>query len=134
MGVKRQLCFPTGVGMWGAFMVMNHKDLTMARLIKENRIQYGKELCKAYNEWAISVAPQSDRVRFVLPAFGDTPAELMADAKYLINSYQLRRRADLRQVAGPFRPRSFLEKMMTDNNIAVRPHVGPDQPYESSDG
>jgi predicted TIM-barrel fold metal-dependent hydrolase len=137
MGVKRQLCFPTGVGMWGAFLVMNHKDMTMARLIKENRINYGKELCKAYNEWAIRVMPQSDRVRFVLPAFGDSPDELIADAKYLIG----------RGIRAIWLPSSILPggkspahsdldpfwEMMSSNQIAVRLHTGPDQPYESAE-
>ena len=137
MGVKRQLCFPTGVGMWGAFLVMNHKDMAMARMIKENRIEYGKALCKSYNEWAISVAPQSDRVRFVLPAFGGTVDEIMADAQYLID----------KGIKAIWLPSPILPggkspahddldcfwKLMTDNNIAVCLHVGPDQPYESAE-
>jgi hypothetical protein len=137
MGVKRQLCFPTGVGMWGAYMVMNHADMTMIPSITKDRVPYGKAVCRAYNAWAIRVSGQSTRVRFVLPVFGDSIDELMTEARYVID-HGIRAiwlpsnllpggKSPAHEDLDPF------WRMMTDNAVAVCLHVGPDQPYVSDE-
>jgi predicted TIM-barrel fold metal-dependent hydrolase len=135
MGIKRQLCFPTGVGMWGAFLVMNADDSTMLPTIRKDRVAYGLELVEAYNQWALGVVRQSDRVRFVLPALGTTPEELFSAAQRLIDG----------GIRALWLPSSILPggrspahddldpfwTLMEDRGIAVCLHVGPDQPYRS---
>jgi len=137
MGVKRQLCFPTGVGMWGAFLVMNELDMTMLPTIKKNRMSYGKDLIKAYNNWAMKSAGQSDRVRFVLPALGDTVAELTASARELIDNGIRAVWLPSCLLPGGKSPAHYdldqFWKMMSDNDIAVCLHVGPDQAYRSTE-
>ena len=137
MGIKRQLCFPTGVGMWGAFLVMNENDRSMLPTIKEDRARYGKELMAAYNQWAIKAAGQSSRVRFVLPVVGDTIDELMTSAGELMAN-------GIRSIwlpscilPGGKSPAHFdldpFWEMMSEQKITVCLHVGPDQPYRSDE-
>jgi predicted TIM-barrel fold metal-dependent hydrolase len=136
MGIKRQLCFPTGVGMWGAFLVMNEGDATMLSTITEHRGRYGKELMTAYNQWAMRVAGESSRVRFVLPAVGDTVRELLDAVRELIDH----------GIRGVWLPSCILPggkspahddldpvwQLLAEHDVAVCLHVGPDQPYRSN--
>ncbi|RYD90330.1 MAG: hypothetical protein EOP50_16130, partial [Sphingobacteriales bacterium] len=76
-------------------------------------------------------------VRFVLPAFGDSVEELMAEARYLIE----------RGIRGIWLPSNLLPggvspahydldpfwALMSDHEVSVCLHVGPDQPYRSAE-
>jgi predicted TIM-barrel fold metal-dependent hydrolase len=137
MGIKRQLCFPTGVGMWGAFLVMNADDATMLPSIRSGRVEYGRKLVDAYNDWALGVVGQSARVRFVLPALGESVAELLAVAERLIKGGVRALWLPSCLLPGGKSPAhealdSFWA-LMEERNITLCLHVGPDQPYRSSE-
>jgi predicted TIM-barrel fold metal-dependent hydrolase len=134
MGVKRQLCFPTGVGMWGTFLVMFPEDAQAMPSIQGDRVAYGKQLTKAYVDWALRTRV-SDRVRIVLPLFADTVEELMRSARHLIH-HGIRAvwlpSALLPGGKSPAHPElDPFWTLMEQNNIAVCLHTGPDQAYKS---
>ena len=135
MGVSRQLMFATGVGMWGVFLVTNESDPNYSRSITGDRRQYGLQLIRAYNEWAMRTAGVSSRVRAVLPLIADDVAALIAGAREMIDH----------GIRGIWLPSSELPagrspahsdldpfwQLMTDNDITVCLHVGADQPLRS---
>ncbi len=83
MGVKRQLMFPTGVGLYGTLLAYLGNSDDYALEINENRLQYGMQLIDAHNDWAVKVT--TDRVRSVAVLLDDTPEGLYAKAKDLID-------------------------------------------------
>jgi hypothetical protein len=87
MGIKRQLMFPTGVGMYGTMLAGSLEyDYGLSPSISENRKEYGRDLIKAYNRWGMRVAGISARVRPALPVVADTVADLMQTVRELANN------------------------------------------------
>ena len=136
MGVKRQLMFPTGVGMYGTFLLTLPSD-RFAPTIHEGRKEYGRVLVDAYNDWAMKIPATTDRVRPVLPLLGDSVESLLTQLKTMI-------KAGIRAVqfpatippAGLSPAHSALDpvwKLMSDNNVVGTFHVGINgQVYEHS--
>jgi predicted TIM-barrel fold metal-dependent hydrolase len=134
MGVKRQLMFPTGVGMYGMGLANSANDYGYATDLTDDRKGYGLALCKAYNEWTLKVT--TDRVRGVALLFEDTVEELLAMAQDLVS----------RGVRAVWMPSAMLPggrspahsaldplwKLMTDNNVAVCLHTGVEDNVYSS--
>jgi hypothetical protein len=87
MGIKRQLMFPTGVGMYGTMLAGSLEyDYGLSPSITDNRREYGRELINAYNRWGMRIAGISARVRPALPVVADTVAELMQTVRELIDN------------------------------------------------
>jgi len=86
MGIRRQLMFPSGVGMHSFFMLSRDKNYKFLESIGGDRHALAKQWITLYNEWGIGAAKTSDRLRPALPVFGDTVEELIANARYLIKS------------------------------------------------
>jgi hypothetical protein len=84
MGIKQQLMFPTGVGIWAAMMLLN--DGFFPGATPRNRRETLLDWLRLYNEWGIGASKISDRIRPVLPLFGGTPAELLENARYLVGN------------------------------------------------
>lgn len=137
MGVRRQLMFATGVGMWGVFFVTNEKDMKYSPGIAEGRREYGKALVKAYNDWAVRAMSASDRVRPALPLIADSVDELMAGARALLDA----------GVRGLWLPSAELPggrspahpdldpfwALAAARGASVCLHVGADQPLQSAE-
>jgi len=83
MGVSQQLMFPTAV-LWPVMMLVD--DAMFPHVAQHNRRQTIKSWIHRYNEWGIEAARSSPRIRPVLPLIGDTPEELIANARHLIDN------------------------------------------------
>lgn len=124
MGVKRQLMFPTGVGMYGAVLAHLPDDHKYAAEIP-NRRAYGHELIEAHNDWVIKVT--NDRVRAVAILFEDTVDELMATAQRMVGNgvravWMLA--GELPAGKSPAHPDlDPLWSYLAENNIAVTMHA-----------
>ena len=89
MGAHRQLMFPTGVGFYGMFMLaLGEYGVEYGYLpgIKGDREAIAKRWISLYNEWAIGAAKISERIRPVLPVYGDSVDELVTCARHLIDN------------------------------------------------
>jgi hypothetical protein len=86
MGVRRQLMYPTSVGIWGVILLGSVDDPNVFKNIKGDRAAKAKSYIKAYQEWAMVEAGHSDRIRPVPPVVADSVDELMATTKRLIDS------------------------------------------------
>jgi predicted TIM-barrel fold metal-dependent hydrolase len=137
MGVRRQLMFATGVGMWGVFFVTNEKDTKYSPGIREGRREYGKALVKAYNDWAMRAMSASARVRPVLPLIADSVDELMAGARVLLDAGVRGLWLPSAELPGGRSPAHpdldpFWE-MAAARDACVCLHVGADQPLQSAE-
>lgn len=87
MGIRRQLLFPTSVGIWSMLLLMYDKfNAELLGEIKEDRSGKAKRWINIYNQWMIDIARTSDRLRPVAPVVGDTVEELIANARPLIEN------------------------------------------------
>lgn len=85
LGVRRQLMFPTGVGMYGLFMTLLDESYGFAPGLKRSdRKEYGRELIRAYNDWAVNARSVSPRISPVVPLLADDVDALIAEARDLI--------------------------------------------------
>jgi predicted TIM-barrel fold metal-dependent hydrolase len=80
MGVSRQLMFSSYVGIFGLILQLLPDSVFLSD-IKDGRRAYGKRMMEVYNEWAAGVGRATDRIRPVVPVYGETPAEVIANAK-----------------------------------------------------
>jgi predicted TIM-barrel fold metal-dependent hydrolase len=85
MKIDRQLMFPTSIGLWGTSLFACPEDSPLYKRFGDQSHSYAKKLFAANNEWAIGAAKVSPRIRPVTPLYGDTPEELTAVAKRLID-------------------------------------------------
>jgi len=83
MGVKQQLMFPTAI-LWPVMMMLD--DTMFAQVAPDNRRATIKARIHRYNEWGIEAARISPRIRPVLPLIGDTPEEIIENARHLIDN------------------------------------------------
>ncbi|MDG2003905.1 MAG: amidohydrolase family protein [Novosphingobium sp.] len=87
MGVSRQLMFPTGLGGWAMTLLMHHEfDPGMLSAIKGDRRAKATRWLGIYNDWLLSQAKLSDRIRPVPTLIGDSVEELMAEARRMIDA------------------------------------------------
>ncbi len=87
MGVGKQLMFPTGLGGWAMTLLMHHEyDPGMLSGIKGDRRAKAAGWLRTYNDWLLSKAKVSDRIRPVPTLLGDTVADLMAEARRMIDA------------------------------------------------
>jgi len=83
MGVSQQLMFPSAI-IYAVMMMVD--DTIFPDLAKNNRRQACKAWVHSYNEWGIEAARVSPRIRPVLPVVGDTPEEVISQARHLIDN------------------------------------------------
>ncbi len=83
-GVDRQLVFPGGVAIMGSFLYNFPVEYGFMRDFDGDRKMYGRQLIDANNEWAVRTAAISSRLRPIAALMGDTPDELLRNARKLI--------------------------------------------------
>jgi predicted TIM-barrel fold metal-dependent hydrolase len=85
-GIHRQLVFPGSVGIYGVCLYFRADTFPdLFKTITVDRKGYARKLINAYNEFCVRIAKQSDRLRPVAIAFEDTPEEMYATTKRLID-------------------------------------------------
>jgi predicted TIM-barrel fold metal-dependent hydrolase len=84
-GVRRQLMFPGGMGLWSAALLTQADNLELLSSITGDRRGYARKLMRAYNDWCIRESFNSDRMRPVALLVANDPAELLAEAQYLVS-------------------------------------------------
>ncbi|ALC13211.1 amidohydrolase family protein [Sphingopyxis sp. 113P3] len=85
MGIKRQLMFPSGVGLGGSILFGSAKGTARYEIFGDETYSMALKLIRAHNEWSARVASISDRFRPVSVIYGDTPEELIAVTKDLLD-------------------------------------------------
>ncbi|WP_292931082.1 amidohydrolase family protein [Novosphingobium sp. PASSN1] len=86
-GVKQQIVFPGAMGLMAVYFHANAHNPNLMRTLSwaaEERRSYALKLIKAYNAWVGRTAGQSSRFQPVGILCGDTPDELISEAKRLI--------------------------------------------------
>jgi hypothetical protein len=84
MGIRRQLMFPSGIALLGFTAQLGKGHPELARFGSNIR-RLGRRWMEIYAEWAIAAARISDRIRPVLPVYGETPEVLLDNARKLID-------------------------------------------------
>jgi predicted TIM-barrel fold metal-dependent hydrolase len=84
MGVRRQLMFPGGIGLFGFFMLLGKRWPGALSSADEDPRKVGERWLELYRDWAFEAVRVSDRIRPVVPVYGDTPEALFANATRLI--------------------------------------------------
>lgn len=90
MGLSRQLMFPSGPGLGGLALYGSPNDakkygVASFGVTDDNFYTLARDLMDNYNRWTVDVAAISSRFRPVAPIYGDTPEELIAVTKKLID-------------------------------------------------
>ncbi|MCB2048949.1 MAG: amidohydrolase family protein [Novosphingobium sp.] len=83
-GVDRQLVFPGGVAIMASFLYNFPVEYGFMQDFDGDRKVYGRQLIDASNQWAVRTASISSRLRPIAALIGDTPEELIASARSLI--------------------------------------------------
>jgi predicted TIM-barrel fold metal-dependent hydrolase len=86
-GVKQQIVFPGNLGLFAvwAYAVAGIPEMFSALPgSASERRSYARKLIASHNEWAISVTRSSNRYVVVGALIGETPEELLAEAKRLL--------------------------------------------------
>jgi predicted TIM-barrel fold metal-dependent hydrolase len=84
MQIKRQLMFPTAAGIYGMLAYTSPPGSAMWKVYGDKSDEMAKKMMAAGNEWLLAANKVSDRVRPVGNLYGDTPEELIANARVLI--------------------------------------------------
>jgi predicted TIM-barrel fold metal-dependent hydrolase len=84
LGIRGQLMFPSGVGILGFTALIGKVHPALRKVSAEPRA-FGRRLVEIYNDWAFEAARISQRLRPVAPLAGDTPEELCANARRIID-------------------------------------------------
>ncbi|HQV58067.1 MAG TPA: amidohydrolase family protein, partial [Ilumatobacteraceae bacterium] len=86
-GVRTQMMFPGSIGLYAvSFYFRCDQFPDMLSAITGDRKAYARELIRAYNEWCVRTARQTDRIRAVGVALADSVDELYADCRHLIDN------------------------------------------------
>jgi predicted TIM-barrel fold metal-dependent hydrolase len=85
-GVSRQFMFPSGIAILASFLFNFPPEYGFMSEFTGDRKAYGLKLFEANNNWAIRAAKVSDRIRPVVPAYGNTVDELISSTKKLLGS------------------------------------------------
>jgi hypothetical protein len=126
--------FATGVGMGRVPGDERIGSELFPRSITGDRRQYGLQLIRAYNQWAMRTAGVSSRVRAVLPLIADDVPALIAGAEMIDHGIRGIWLPSSELPAGRSPAHSDLDafwQLMTDNDITVCLHIGADQPLRS---
>jgi len=86
IGVKRQLMFPSGVAIYGSWLANWPPEYGFLRDFTGDRQAWAYRLWNAHNEYCIRAARISERIRVVGVLFGDTPQDIVAMARRLIDN------------------------------------------------
>lgn len=128
MSVNRQLMFPTGVGLYGALLYSAPEESEMYQLFGERAYSLGAEMISANNAWAVKAAKVSPRIRPVAPVYGDTPQELYAITKALIDDGIRAIMMVSGRLPGGVSPASNeldpFYAMLAEANVAMTLHIG----------
>jgi hypothetical protein len=82
--IRRQLMFPTSIGMWGSLVHSAPPNSALHTRFGDSGPGYAAKLFAAYNTWAVETAKVSKRLRPVAPLYGETPDELYRVCEKLI--------------------------------------------------
>jgi predicted TIM-barrel fold metal-dependent hydrolase len=83
-GVKRQLLFPGGIGLAALMLSYNADWPVLFPSITGDRRKYAHDVATAYNEWCVRQQHESNRIIPVALLLGQTPDELVAEARSLL--------------------------------------------------
>jgi predicted TIM-barrel fold metal-dependent hydrolase len=85
-GVKRQILFPGAAPIFAHALINKADDPNVFRSITGDRKRYGERMVDLYNDWCARQARAQDRVRPTAILIGDTPDEVYARLKRLIDA------------------------------------------------
>ena len=85
LGIRKQLMFPGSIGLYGFLLYLGKRPPGIPNAAVPDRAGALRWM-EIYSEWAFGVARTSDRLRPVLPLIGDTPEQLYANARHLIDN------------------------------------------------
>jgi predicted TIM-barrel fold metal-dependent hydrolase len=83
-GVKRQLLFPGGIGLAALMLNYNASRKEFLPSISGDRKKYAHDVANAYNEWCVRQQIETSRIVPVALLLGQTPDELVAEARSLL--------------------------------------------------
>ena len=86
MGVRRQLMFYGGVGMYGSMLLAHENDDGFMPAITEDRGSLARRCVSLYQDWVIDTASRTDRIRPVAPVLADSIEGLIANTRHLIEN------------------------------------------------
>lgn len=85
-GVKRQILFPGAAGVFAHALINKADDPAVFASITADRKAYGTRMVDLYNDWCARQSRQQDRVRPAAILVGDSPAELHARLRCIVDS------------------------------------------------
>ena len=85
-GVKSQIMFPGAAPIFAHALINKADDSNVFRTITGDRKGYGVKIVDLYNDWCVRTSRNQDRIRPTAILIGDTPDDLYARMKRLINS------------------------------------------------
>jgi len=88
MGIDQQLLFATSVGLFGMVMVNSGTDNKLLLRLggdAQGGYRHALKLVDAQNEWLEGIASTSKRIRPIALVHGETPADLIAQARRAID-------------------------------------------------
>lgn len=86
IGVKRQIMFPGAAPIFAHALLNKADDPTVFASITDDRKGYAIRMVDVYNDWCARKSREQDRVRPTAILIGDTPDELYARMKRLIDA------------------------------------------------
>ncbi len=85
MSVKRQLMFPTGVGMGAMLLNAAPKGSPFYKIFGDRTRSISRDLLEANNSWMTECLRSFPRIRPVAPIFAESPKKLISATKSLID-------------------------------------------------
>lgn len=137
-GIHRQMMFPGGMGLGSVVFLTLAGNTGFLAGITGDRVGYARKLIRAYNDWCVRSMRDCDRMRVVGVLLGDTPEELLDEAKRLAKDGVRALWMPSAMLPGGISPaHSDLDPVydvLASNNIALTAHVGADVNYLRLDG
>lgn len=84
-GVKRQVLFPGIMGIYALALLNKADDKTVFASITHDRRKYAYRLVDIYNDWCVRVMRTQDRARPAAVLVGETPEDIYAKMKALVD-------------------------------------------------
>jgi len=85
-GVSRQMMFPGSIGLYAvSFYFRCDQFPDMFRTITGDRKGYARQLIRAYNDWCVRAAGETDRIRAVGVLLADSVEELLAECRHMVD-------------------------------------------------
>jgi predicted TIM-barrel fold metal-dependent hydrolase len=140
-GVGQQIVFPGTLGLLSGYFFANAHNPNVFKAISgsiQDRKLYASKLIGVYNEWVARTARESSRYAAVAILSGETPADLLAEAKRLIKL----------GVRGLWMPSSTLPggaspahsvhdplwQAMSEADVPLLAHLGTDHGFLATEG